>query len=423
MVINNAGIVAHDGADLFENWEPMIGINVDGVVNGTRLALEAFERKPIEDGTSRVAIKCGIHGRLDTDDGDARVYGDEVRRGRLHAGDARRGRKTLRSFHKKKRPDGHPGARRVPSFADTGMVNADTLAKDLRTSGRSSCLEGCWTPDFVSEAAFEELVDDPAARAAGDARRRRQVRRAGFASRRKLWNNAIRADPGARSGRSWGVKQNKPPSTCRPCCAAALWHCVASMASTGVQTRDRPENAIAAPPSTRPRQVFPKWRRYRCALALELRAIWRVFTREIAPFSAIGSTDNPAPGFKLSAPSHVPFAAPKRARCQSQQGPSGPPVGQFRQPSGDSESCGRFMVTKPVAGRANSDKSNARRQPRMITRVLSKRSGGALLEGHVVQDHQIGTDARRQSLGVRDDPRMQPLNQQRLPRTRAVVGG
>ena len=59
LVINNAGIVAHDGADLFENWEPMIGINVDGVVNGTRLALEAFERKPIEDGTSRVILNVG----------------------------------------------------------------------------------------------------------------------------------------------------------------------------------------------------------------------------------------------------------------------------------------------------------------------------------------------------------------------------
>ena len=37
----------------------MIGINVDGVVNGTRLALEAFERKPIEDGTSRVILNVG----------------------------------------------------------------------------------------------------------------------------------------------------------------------------------------------------------------------------------------------------------------------------------------------------------------------------------------------------------------------------
>merc|ERR1711871_547959 len=33
LVINNAGIVAHDGADLFENWEPMIDINVDGILS------------------------------------------------------------------------------------------------------------------------------------------------------------------------------------------------------------------------------------------------------------------------------------------------------------------------------------------------------------------------------------------------------
>ena len=198
LVINNAGIVAHDGADLFENWEPMIGINVDGVVNGTRLALEAFERKPIEDGTSRVILNVGsMAGLIPTTVMPvytATKYAVVGFTRAMHVAASKRYDPSI----KKNVPTGIRVHAVCPSFADTGMVNADTLAKDPRNKRTVELFGGLLTPDFVSEAAFEKLVDDPAARAIlrvtpvdgvkFDAPGLHPVEKA-------VRNNAIRADP------------------------------------------------------------------------------------------------------------------------------------------------------------------------------------------------------------------------------------
>ena len=142
LVINNAGIVAHDGADLFENWEPMIGINVDGVVNGTRLALEAFERKPIEDGTSRVILNVGsMAGLIPTTVMPvytATKYAVVGFTRAMHVAAAKRYDPSI----KKNVPTGIRVHAVCPPSPTRAWSTPTRWPRTRGTSGRSSCLEG-----------------------------------------------------------------------------------------------------------------------------------------------------------------------------------------------------------------------------------------------------------------------------------------
>ena len=165
LVINNAGVVAHDGADLFENWEAMIRINVDGVVNGTRLALDAFAQHPGEAGASRVVLNVGpMAGLIPTavmPVYTATKFAVVGFSRAAHVAASKRYDANLR----KNVPTGIRVHALCPSFADTGMVNEETLAKDPRNKRTVELFGGLLTPDAVAAAAFDKVVDDPAAKA------------------------------------------------------------------------------------------------------------------------------------------------------------------------------------------------------------------------------------------------------------------
>eukprot|EP00629_Pelagomonadales_sp_RCC1024_P003500 CAMPEP_0119270956 /NCGR_PEP_ID=MMETSP1329-20130426/7749_1 /TAXON_ID=114041 /ORGANISM="Genus nov. species nov., Strain RCC1024" /LENGTH=284 /DNA_ID=CAMNT_0007270993 /DNA_START=121 /DNA_END=971 /DNA_ORIENTATION=- len=168
LVVNNAGIAGRSTEDPFEAWEAMIGINLTAVVQGTKLAMEAFEaqRSPdallkawgdqAADGFSgdRVVINIGSMAGLVPTAGmpvySATKFGVVGFSRAMHAVAKRRGFRVHAL---------------CPSFLETGMVNPGTLEADPRAAKLVDVFGGLMDKERVVDACFEKLVDDPAAKA------------------------------------------------------------------------------------------------------------------------------------------------------------------------------------------------------------------------------------------------------------------
>ena len=163
ILVNCAGIGGRDkpiGDVSVEEWDRMIGVNLRGVFLVSRTFFPGMVNRGygrIVNIASQLAYK-GAPGLTAYVAAKSGVVGFTRA---MHVAASKRYDPSI----KKNVPTGIRVHAVCPSFADTGMVNADTLAKDPRNKRTVELFGGLLTPDFVSEAAFEKLVDDPAARA------------------------------------------------------------------------------------------------------------------------------------------------------------------------------------------------------------------------------------------------------------------
>ena len=157
LVVNNAGIVSESG-DAFDKWERQIAINLGGVVNGTRLALDAFaaRRGPdgFDDGDCRVVVNvASMAGLIPTP--KMAVY-TATKFGVVG---------FSRAMHIEARRAGVRVHALCPSFTDTNMVNEETMRTDPIAKRTVDVFGGLMTADFVADAMYDKLVFDADAKA------------------------------------------------------------------------------------------------------------------------------------------------------------------------------------------------------------------------------------------------------------------
>jgi len=158
LVVNNAGIAGDTRGELFDSWDAMIGVNLTAVVDGTRLAMDAFaaQRGPdgYADGGDRVVLNVASMAGLIATPGmpvySATKYGVVGFSRAMHIAARRRGVRVHAL---------------CPSFIDTNMVNEDTMAADPNAKKLVDMFGGLLEADAVVDSAFDKLVDDPSAKA------------------------------------------------------------------------------------------------------------------------------------------------------------------------------------------------------------------------------------------------------------------
>ena len=157
LVLNNAGVVNYS-PDTFDRWDAQVAVNLGGVIDGTRLALEAFgkQRGPngFADGESRVVVNVGSMAGLIATPSMA-VY-TATKFGVVG---------FSRAMHVEARRQGVRVHALCPSFTDTGMVNEDVMAKDPLSKKTVAMFGGLMTPEHVTDALFDRVVDEPNAEA------------------------------------------------------------------------------------------------------------------------------------------------------------------------------------------------------------------------------------------------------------------
>ena len=135
-----------------------VAVNLGGVIDGTRLALEAFgkQRGPggFADGESRVVVNVGSMAGLIATPSMA-VY-TATKFGVVG---------FSRAMHVEARRQGVRVHALCPSFTDTGMVNEDVMAKDPLSKKTVAMFGGLMTPEHVTDALFDKVVDEPNAEA------------------------------------------------------------------------------------------------------------------------------------------------------------------------------------------------------------------------------------------------------------------
>lgn len=156
-VMNNAGIVNHDSNDIFKDWKLQMGVNLDAVIDGTQLAMEAFakQRTPegYPDGGDRVIVNVGsMAGLIATS--TMPVY-TASKFGVVG---------FSRAMHVEAKRHGVRVHALCPSFTDTGMINEDIMTSNPVSKKGVDIFGGLMTSDYVIDAMYDKLIDDSTAK-------------------------------------------------------------------------------------------------------------------------------------------------------------------------------------------------------------------------------------------------------------------
>ena len=152
LVVNNAGV----GELGFAKWRQQLDVNLVAVVDGTRLALDAFGADPAAragDGDRVVVNVASMAGLVPLSPSPvytASKFGVVGFSRAMHA-EARRAHRGVRVHAL------------CPSFARTGMMNEGWIDRDRATARVVEAFGGMMTPETVADAMFEKLVDAPSA--------------------------------------------------------------------------------------------------------------------------------------------------------------------------------------------------------------------------------------------------------------------
>lgn len=159
LVVNNAGIVNYSD-DLFLDWRRQLDVNVGAVIDGTRLAADAFERQRESES-----------GAADAAEADPVIVNVGSMAGLIPTPMMPVYTATKfsvvgfsRAMFVASRRKGYRVHALCPSFVDTGMINEERMTETPSTRRGVDLFGGLMTPDAVADALFTKVIDDPAAK-------------------------------------------------------------------------------------------------------------------------------------------------------------------------------------------------------------------------------------------------------------------